>query len=66
MQTEIIIYGLRPGETREYMEEILYSHAKSISHANKVMKILSEKHGCTKMRVWTFDGSAPDFTKTLS
>jgi len=63
---EILIYGLPAGETREYMETILYSLAKTVDEANKVAKILEEKHGCTRTRVWVYDGSAPDFSNTIN
>ena len=66
MSQEILIYGLRAGETREYMEEILYSKAQTVGEANKIMDILAKDHGCTKMRVWTFNGQRPDFAAAVA
>ena len=66
MKTEILIYGLPEGETREYMETILYGGAESIEQAERIMEILARDHGCTKMRIWTFDGSAPNFAATVA
>lgn len=66
MKPEILIYGLPEGETREYMETILYSLAKSVDEAERVMEILARDHGCTKMRIWAFDGSAPNFAAAVA
>ena len=62
---EILVYGLPPGETREYMETILYTKAQTIEEAKRVAAALERNHGCTRVRVWEFDGSAPDFTSTI-
>ena len=62
----ILIYGLPEGETREYMETILYSKAESMAEAEQVKTILETQHGCTRCRIWVYNGEAPDFTKVLS
>jgi hypothetical protein len=62
----ILIYGLPEGETREYMETILYAKAESMAEAERVKTILERDYGCTRCRIWTYNGEAPDFTKVLS
>ena len=66
MKPEILIYGLPAGETREYMETILYSRAETIAEAKRVAAILERDHGCTRVRIWAWDGSAPDFRKAVA
>jgi hypothetical protein len=62
---EILIYGLPAGETRDYMETILYSRATTIQEAEKVAAILERDHGCTRIRIWSWNGAAPSFGKNV-
>jgi hypothetical protein len=64
-EPEILIYGLPPGETREYMETILYTKAKTVEEAEKIADLLEREHGATKTRVWVYKGEAPDFASTV-
>jgi len=63
-QEEFIIWGLPPGEKYEVP---LHTKSKSKSEAEKIMKILADKHGCTKMRIQILDfKTMPNFAKTLN
>jgi hypothetical protein len=63
---ELLIYGLRKDETRDYMEELLFSGAKSMDTINKVIE-LAKKEGFHSFRVATFRmGEMPNFTKSLN
>ncbi len=63
--TDILIYGLPPGEVDEWRETILFSKAATIEEAEKIKAILEEKHGCTRCRIWQYLGEAPDFARAL-
>ena len=63
---ELLIYGLRKDETRDYMEELLFSGPKSMDIINKVIE-LAKKQGFHSFRVATFRmGEKPNFTKSLN
>ena len=63
---ELLLYGLRKDETRDYMEELLFSGAKSMDTINKVIE-LAKKEGFHSFRVATFTmGEKPDFIKALT
>ena len=49
---EYIIWGVPKGERDE---QILYTKAKSSGEAKKIMKILKDKHGVSKIRLQTLD-----------
>jgi hypothetical protein len=44
----ILIYGLPEGETREYMETILYAKAESMAEAERVKTILEREYQPTR------------------
>ena len=62
---DILIYGLPNGESRDYMEAILYTKARTVEEAEKVAAILERDHGCTKTRVWVYNGEAPNFANAV-
>ena len=51
-EKEYPIWGIPPGKTSE---ELLYTKATSHSQAKKIAKVLTEKHGCKKVRIQTLD-----------
>lgn len=66
-EKEFIIWGVPPGERDEV---VAYTKAKSMPEAKKVMDILKQKHGLTKLRVQVIDLSQTfdlkkSFTNTL-
>ena len=65
---EYVIWGLTKNQVANLNlnEQPLYTKAKSMDEARKVMRILEEKHDCHAMRIQIIDGSIPDFTKTIN
>ena len=66
-EKEFIIWGVPPGEKDEV---VAYTKAKSMPEAKKVMDILKQKHGLTKLRVQVIDLSQTydlkkSFTNTI-
>lgn len=49
---EYVIWGIPPGKKDE---AILYTKAKSMGEAKKIIKLLTDKHGVTKARVQVLD-----------
>lgn len=63
-EKEFIIWGVPPGERDEV---VAYTKAKSMPDAKKVMDILKQKHGLTKLRVQVIDLSQTyDLKKAFS
>ena len=63
-EKEFIIWGVPPGERDEV---VAYTKAKSMPEAKKVMDILKQKHGLTKLRVQVIDLSQQyDLKKSFS
>ena len=65
--TEFAIWGVPPHQTEEALL-IDKPHGKVITdrdYAERLVRELEEKHGCTKVRIQELDGTLPDFTKTL-
>lgn len=63
-EKEFIIWGVPPGERDEV---VAYTKAKSMPEAKKVMDILKQKHGLTKLRVQIIDLSQTyDLKKAFS
>lgn len=63
-EKEFIIWGVPPGEKDEV---VAYTKAKSMPEAKKVMDILKQKHGLTKLRVQIIDLSQTyDLKKSFS
>lgn len=65
MTKEILIYAIREGEARPFMEEIISTQCKTKEDVIKVVTSAKEA-GWHSFRLSTFDGSAPDFTKTIA
>lgn len=65
---EYVIWGLTADQVidLDLNEQPLYTKAKSMREARKVMRILEEKHNCHAMRVQVIDGSIPDFAATIA
>jgi len=60
---EYIIWGIPPDERNE---DVLYTKADSPAEAKRVMDILKNEHGCTKLRVQVLDLSKElDLKKTF-
>ena len=62
---ELLLYGLEQGETREYMETLLYSGAKTLAQIEKVMQLAADS-GFHSFRVATYNGEAPNFAKAVN
>lgn len=62
---EFLLYGLEQGETREYMETLLYSGAKTLAQIEKV-KELAADNGFHSFRVTTYNGEPPNFAKAVN
>ena len=62
---EFLLYGLEKGETRDYMETLLLSGAKSLDQIEKV-KVLATNAGFHSFRVATYNGEAPNFAKAVN
>jgi hypothetical protein len=60
-----LLYGLEKGETRDYMETLLASNCLNWNDIDKVMAHATAQ-GFHSFRVATYNGEAPDFTKTLN
>jgi hypothetical protein len=61
---EYLLYGLTPGETRDYMESILTvtTDLNRIEH----IKTLATEKGFTNLRVATYNNEAPDFLAAIA
>jgi hypothetical protein len=62
---EFLLYGLEQGENRDYMETLLYSGATTLAQIEKV-KALATDAGFHSFRVATYNGEAPNFTKSVN
>ena len=63
--TEILVYGLERGETREYMEALLATNCKSAQDIERV-KAAASAQGWHSFRVATYSGEAPNFAKAVA
>ena len=61
---EYPLYGIRKGETRQYMETLLL--ATENQEQIEQVKRLAAIEGWHSFRESIYDGGAPDFTKTLN
>ena len=67
MKREILIYGLKQGETRDYMEDLLAcfpATGDTLQNIEKV-KAVASAHGFHSFRVTTYNGEAPNFVKAV-
>ena len=63
MKTEYLLYGLRPGNTESWQEELLICTTEKL-HIAAVVK-LAEAQGFHSFRFTRYDGKAPSFGKNL-
>lgn len=64
---EILIYGLKQGETRDYMEDLLACFVvtdKAASNIEKV-KAAASAQGFHSFRIAGYNGEAPNFAKAV-
>lgn len=69
MQTEILIYGLKQGETRDYMEDLLACFPVTDKAAQNVeaVKAAASAQGFHSFRIAGFvPGSVPNFAKAVN
>lgn len=62
---EFLLYGLEKGESRDYMETLLFSGAQTITDIERVTKLATEA-GFHSFRVATYSGKAPNFAKAVN
>ena len=62
---EFLLYGLEQGETRDYMETLLLSGAKSLADIENVIPLATDA-GFHSFRVATYSGEAPNFAKAVN
>jgi hypothetical protein len=62
---EFLLYGLEQGETRDYMETLLLSGAKTMAEIERVIKLATDA-GFHSFRVATYNGEAPNFVKAVN
>jgi hypothetical protein len=62
---ELLLYGLEQGESRDYMETLLLSGAKTMAEIERVIKLATEA-GFHSFRVATYNGEAPNFAKAVN
>jgi len=63
MKTEYPILGIPPGGDTELL---LYTRAETKQEAERVAARLRNDHGCTAVRIQTFNWEAPDFAKGIA
>lgn len=68
MTKEILIYGLAPEQTEDYMEDLLACFPDSVHTDTNIKKVIeaASAQGFHDFRVTQYNGEAPDFTKVLS
>jgi hypothetical protein len=68
MKTEILIYGLERGETRDYMETLLANFPKTAAAELNVERVkeAASAAGFHSFRIATYDGSPPNFAKAVN
>jgi hypothetical protein len=62
---EILLYGLRKGETEQYKEDLLATNCRNEEDVEKVKEVAA-KDGFHSFRVTTWDGSPPNFAGTVA
>lgn len=62
---EFLLYGLEQGETRDYMETLLLSGAKTMAEIERVIKLATDA-GFHSFRIATYNGQAPNFAKAVN
>jgi hypothetical protein len=62
---EFLLYGLEQGETRDYMETLLLSHARTMQEVERVIELATDA-GFHSFRIATYNGEAPNFAKAVN
>jgi hypothetical protein len=62
---ELLLYGLEQGETRDYMETLLLSGAKTMTEIERVINLATDA-GFHSFRVATYNGEKPNFAKAVN
>ena len=63
-KNEYVIWGIAPNT---FVEDILFTEAKSMQEAKNVLEILTTKHKCTNCRIQVIDFSKPlDFLSIIN
>jgi len=64
MTNEFVIWGIAPNTTEE---DILFTNAKTLEEAKKVVNILTTQHNCKNCRIQIIDFTTGiDFIKTIN
>lgn len=64
MKKEFVIWGIAPNTTEE---NILFTNAKTLEEAKKVVDILTTQHNCKNCRIQVIDFTTGiDFIKTIN
>ena len=64
MTNEYVIWGIAPNTTDE---DILFTNAKTLEEAKKVVDILTTQHNCKNCRIQVIDFTTGiDFIKTIN
>jgi hypothetical protein len=68
MKTEILIWGLPKGETRDYMETLLACFPSGKNDALNVanVKAAASAEGWHSFRLGKYDGAPPDFAAAVN
>ena len=68
MKAETVIWGLPKGETRDYMETVLYDGGLLLNESQvQQIKDAATKDGFHSFRVWKFEhGQLVDFSQTIN
>jgi hypothetical protein len=62
---ELLLYGLEQGETRDYMETLLLSGAKTMAEIERVIKLATDA-GFHSFRIAYYNGEMPNFAKAVN
>ena len=62
---ELLLYGLEQGETRDYMETLLLSGAKTMAEIERVIKLATDA-GFHSFRIASYNGETPNFAKAVN
>jgi len=64
MTNEFVIWGIAPNTTEE---DILFTNAKTLEEAKKVVNILTTQHNCKNCRIQIIDFTTGiNFIKTIN
>lgn len=66
--TEVLIYGLKQGEARDYMEELLACFKDSANTTANISRVkeAASAQGWHSFRVARYAGQAPNFAKAVT